>query len=123
MAPAYDRIFLLLLNQQNFIKNQVSAPCLRQVDLAALPFSFYLAFLKLQLILDCSMQILSPYSDLFVFQVTTIQNCSQGINKVLGSLQQKFPSASKSSLRNKVREVSDYVDNRWQVCEGGNPTI
>ncbi|XP_025696408.1 chromatin assembly factor 1 subunit FAS1 isoform X1 [Arachis hypogaea] len=47
--------------------------------------------------------------------VTTIQNCSQSINKVLGSLQQKFPSVSKSLLKNKVREVSDYVDNRWQV--------
>lgn len=55
-----------------------------------------------------------PDTDLPII-VTTIQNCSQGINKVLGSLQQKFPSASKSSLRIKVREVSDYVDNRWQV--------
>lgn len=53
----------------------------------------------------------------------TIQNCSQGMNKVLGSLQQKFPSASKSLLRSKVREVSDYVDNRLQVCEGGDPII
>ncbi|XP_061368570.1 chromatin assembly factor 1 subunit FAS1 [Gastrolobium bilobum] len=55
-----------------------------------------------------------PDSDLPII-VTTIQNCSQGMNKVLGSLQQKFPSASKSLLRNKVREVSDYVDNRLQV--------
>ncbi|KAK7394636.1 hypothetical protein VNO78_15169 [Psophocarpus tetragonolobus] len=47
--------------------------------------------------------------------VTAIQNCSQGMNKVLASLQQKFPSVSKSSLKNKVREVSDYVDNRLQV--------
>ncbi|KAK7295219.1 hypothetical protein RJT34_18124 [Clitoria ternatea] len=55
-----------------------------------------------------------PDSDLPVI-VTTIQNCPQGINKVLGSLQQKFPSASKSLLKNKVRELSDYVDNRLQV--------
>ncbi|CAI8613307.1 unnamed protein product [Vicia faba] len=55
-----------------------------------------------------------PDSDLPII-VTTIQSCSQGINKLLGSLQQKLPSASKSSLRNKVREISDYVDNRWQV--------
>ncbi|GAU32452.1 hypothetical protein TSUD_158500 [Trifolium subterraneum] len=55
-----------------------------------------------------------PDTDLPII-VTTIQSCSQGINKVLGSLQQKFPSASRASLRNKVREVSDYVDNRWQV--------
>ncbi|XP_004492868.1 chromatin assembly factor 1 subunit FAS1 [Cicer arietinum] len=66
--------------------------------------------------------VATPPSDLVAIQdsdlpliVTTIQSCSQGINKVLGSLQQKFPSASKSLLRNKVREVSDYVDNRWQV--------
>ncbi|XP_050911967.1 chromatin assembly factor 1 subunit FAS1 [Lathyrus oleraceus] len=55
-----------------------------------------------------------PETDLPII-VTAIQNCSQGINKLLGSLQQKFPSASKASLRSKVREVSDYVDNRWQV--------
>lgn len=53
-----------------------------------------------------------------IFQVNTIQNCSQGMNKVLVSLQQKFPSVSKSLLKNKVREVSDYVDNRLQVCMG-----
>lgn len=47
--------------------------------------------------------------------VSSIQSCSQGINKVVESLQQKFPSAPKSVLRNKVREVSDFMDNRWQV--------
>ncbi|KAH1044659.1 hypothetical protein AAZX31_09G227000 [Glycine max] len=55
-----------------------------------------------------------PDSDLPII-VTTIQSCSQGMNKVLVSLQQKFPSVSKSLLKNKVREVSDYVDNRLQV--------
>nr|BAJ53153.1 JHL23J11.8 [Jatropha curcas] len=47
--------------------------------------------------------------------VSTIQSCSQSINKVVDSLQQKFPTVSKSQLRNKVREISDFVDNRWQV--------
>lgn len=47
--------------------------------------------------------------------VSSIQSCSQGINKVVESLQQKFPSAPKSVLRNKVREVSNFMDNRWQV--------
>ncbi|XP_057512130.1 chromatin assembly factor 1 subunit FAS1-like [Actinidia eriantha] len=47
--------------------------------------------------------------------VSAIQSCSQGINKVVESLQQKFPSISKSQLRNKVREISDFVDNRWRV--------
>lgn len=60
---------------------------------------------------------------MLIFQVTTIQNCSQGMNKVLGSLQQKFPSVPKSLLKNKVREVSDYVDNRLQVYELADSTI
>lgn len=47
--------------------------------------------------------------------VSAIQSSPQGINKVVESLQQKFPAASKSLLRNKVREISDFVDNRWQV--------
>ncbi|XP_050940409.1 chromatin assembly factor 1 subunit FAS1 isoform X1 [Cucumis melo] len=47
--------------------------------------------------------------------VSTIQSCSQGINKVVESLQLKFPNVPKSHLRNKVREVSDFVENRWQV--------
>lgn len=34
---------------------------------------------------------------------------------MLVSLQQKFPSVPKSWMKNKVREVSDYVDNRLQV--------
>ncbi|KAE9617704.1 hypothetical protein Lal_00018595 [Lupinus albus] len=55
-----------------------------------------------------------PESDLPII-VTTIQNCSEGMNKLVCSLQQKFPSVSKSMLKNKVREVSDYVDNRLQV--------
>ncbi|KAF2292022.1 hypothetical protein GH714_000201 [Hevea brasiliensis] len=28
---------------------------------------------------------------------------------------QKFPTVPKSQLRNKVREISDFVDNHWQV--------
>ena len=49
------------------------------------------------------------------FQVSVIQSCSQSMNKVVESLQQKFPTVSKLQLRNKVREISDFVDNRWQV--------
>lgn len=52
---------------------------------------------------------------MLLFQVSVIQSCSHGINKVVESLQEKFPSISKSQLRNKVREVSNFVDNRWQV--------
>ncbi|KAL9234852.1 hypothetical protein vseg_009673 [Gypsophila vaccaria] len=47
--------------------------------------------------------------------VSAIQSNSQGINRVLKSLLEKFPGVSRSSLSNKVREISDFVDNRWQV--------
>ncbi|GAB4835416.1 hypothetical protein Ancab_000324 [Ancistrocladus abbreviatus] len=47
--------------------------------------------------------------------VSTIQSCPQGMNKVLKSLQQKFPNIPKSHLRSKVHEISDFVDNHWQV--------
>ncbi|KAM2895746.1 hypothetical protein FF1_010803 [Malus domestica] len=55
-----------------------------------------------------------PESDLPTI-VSVIQSCSQSINKVLQTLQHKFPAVSKFQLRNKVREISDFVDNRWQV--------
>ncbi|XP_047332081.1 chromatin assembly factor 1 subunit FAS1-like [Impatiens glandulifera] len=50
--------------------------------------------------------------------VSTIQSCQHGtvgMNRVLESLQPKFPSTPKSQLKTKVREISDYVGNRWQV--------
>ncbi|GAV79235.1 CAF1A domain-containing protein, partial [Cephalotus follicularis] len=55
-----------------------------------------------------------PDSDLPTI-VSVIQSCSQGMNKVVESLQQKFPTSSKFQLRNRVREIADFVDNRWQV--------
>ncbi|XP_031105672.1 chromatin assembly factor 1 subunit FAS1 [Ipomoea triloba] len=47
--------------------------------------------------------------------VSVIRSCSHGINKVVESLQNKFPHIAKSQLRSKVREISDFSDNRWQV--------
>ncbi|CAI9772390.1 unnamed protein product [Fraxinus pennsylvanica] len=47
--------------------------------------------------------------------VSVIQSCSQSIGKVLESLQNKFPAVPKSQLRNKVREISEFSDNCWQV--------
>ncbi|KAK9673520.1 hypothetical protein RND81_12G172700 [Saponaria officinalis] len=47
--------------------------------------------------------------------VSAIQSHPQGINRVLKSLLEKFPGVPKSYLNNKVREISDFVDNRWQV--------
>jgi len=69
----------------------------------------------LWVILWHNMQVYHFTKVLLTFQVTTIQSCSQGMNKVLVSLQQKFPSVPKSLMKNKVREVADYVDNRLQV--------
>ncbi|XP_074566494.1 chromatin assembly factor 1 subunit FSM [Curcuma longa] len=53
-------------------------------------------------------------SDLPEF-VRLVQSCPHGINKMVEVLQQKFPSISKAQLRNKVRELSNFVDNHWQV--------
>ncbi|CAI0448453.1 unnamed protein product [Linum tenue] len=47
--------------------------------------------------------------------ILAVQSCSQSIGKVIETLQQKFPTVSKSQLKSKVREISDFVDNRWQV--------
>lgn len=47
--------------------------------------------------------------------VSVIQSCPQGINRVLDSLQQSFPDTPKTHLRNKIREISEFVDNRWKV--------
>lgn len=47
--------------------------------------------------------------------VRVIRSCSQRINKMVELLQQKFPTISKAQLRNKIREISDFVDNHWQV--------
>ncbi|EOA33749.1 hypothetical protein CARUB_v10019943mg [Capsella rubella] len=55
-----------------------------------------------------------PDSDLITV-VSTIQSCSQGINRVIETLQQKFPDVPKTKLRQKVREISDFEDSRWQV--------
>ncbi|CAN4126663.1 unnamed protein product [Withania somnifera] len=53
-------------------------------------------------------------SDLHQF-VSVIQSCSHGINKVVESLQFKFPTIAKSQLKNKVREIAEFIDGRWQV--------
>ncbi|XP_031477923.1 chromatin assembly factor 1 subunit FAS1 [Nymphaea colorata] len=47
--------------------------------------------------------------------VSSIQSHSHGINKVIESLQKKFPSVPKVHLRSKVKEISEFSDNRWQV--------
>lgn len=37
---------------------------------------------------------------------------------MIESVHQKFPALSKNSIRNKVKEIADFVDNHhWQVGE------
>ncbi|EHA8588075.1 putative Chromatin assembly factor 1 subunit FSM [Cocos nucifera] len=55
-----------------------------------------------------------PDSDLSKF-VECIQSCPHGMSKLVDLLHCKFPSSTKSFLRNKVCEISDFVNNRWQV--------
>lgn len=55
-----------------------------------------------------------PDSDLPLI-VSTIQSCSHGIKSLVESLQEKFPSIPKSQLKDTVREISEFSDNRWQV--------
>ncbi|VFQ92678.1 unnamed protein product [Cuscuta campestris] len=47
--------------------------------------------------------------------VSAIKSHGQGLNKVVESLQHKFPHISKTQIRSKVREIADFSDNRWQV--------
>lgn len=47
--------------------------------------------------------------------VGVIRSNRDGINKLVELLHQKFPSVSKIQLNRKVREISDFVDNHWQV--------
>ncbi|CAM8883805.1 unnamed protein product [Rhodiola kirilowii] len=47
--------------------------------------------------------------------VTAIQCGSQGMAKIFEGLQQNFPGVPKSLLKAKVRQLSNFIDNRWQV--------
>lgn len=47
--------------------------------------------------------------------IRTIQSSTQGMNKIVESLLSKFPSIPKKQLKSKIREISDFVENRWQV--------
>ncbi|GFP95779.1 chromatin assembly factor 1 subunit fas1 [Phtheirospermum japonicum] len=47
--------------------------------------------------------------------ISIIQACPNSIGKIVNSLNDKFPALPKSQLRNKVREISEFSENRWQV--------
>ncbi|XP_038989591.1 chromatin assembly factor 1 subunit FSM-like isoform X2 [Phoenix dactylifera] len=55
-----------------------------------------------------------PDSNLSEF-VECIQSYPHGMSKLVDLLHCKFPSSTKSCLRTKVHEISDFVDNCWQV--------
>lgn len=55
-----------------------------------------------------------PDSELPEF-VRIIQSSPQNINKVVESIQLKFSSISKTQIKIKVREISEFSDHRWQV--------
>ncbi|KAJ7538987.1 hypothetical protein O6H91_11G071700 [Diphasiastrum complanatum] len=47
--------------------------------------------------------------------VKFLLSCSQGMKKTVDSLSKIFPGVTKSELENKVREISEFVGNHWQV--------
>lgn len=50
--------------------------------------------------------------------ISIIQSCPHSIGTIENSLLDKFPAVPKSQLRKKVREISKFSDNRWQVKQG-----
>ncbi|XP_042004178.1 chromatin assembly factor 1 subunit FAS1-like [Salvia splendens] len=47
--------------------------------------------------------------------ISIINSCPHGIAKLSDALHNMFPAFSKSLLRKKVREISEFSENRWQV--------
>ncbi|KAL8517883.1 hypothetical protein ACS0TY_009265 [Phlomoides rotata] len=47
--------------------------------------------------------------------ISIIQSSAHSIGKIEKSLRNKFPAVPISQLRNKVREISEFSGNRWQV--------
>ncbi|KAL0403392.1 UNVERIFIED_CONTAM: Chromatin assembly factor 1 subunit FAS1 [Sesamum radiatum] len=54
-------------------------------------------------------------TSMFSGLISVIQSCPHSIGKITKSLHNKFPDVPKSQIRNKVREISEFSDNRWQV--------
>uniref|UniRef100_J3MJY3 Chromatin assembly factor 1 subunit p150 C-terminal domain-containing protein n=1 Tax=Oryza brachyantha TaxID=4533 RepID=J3MJY3_ORYBR len=47
--------------------------------------------------------------------VKLISSCPYGISKLVESLHMQFPRVPKFQLKNKIREIADFTNNRWQV--------
>ncbi|XP_074332597.1 chromatin assembly factor 1 subunit FAS1-like isoform X2 [Apium graveolens] len=56
-----------------------------------------------------------PDSDLPLIVSVIQSSYAESINKVVDSLQLKFPSIPKSELKSKVREIANFTENRWLV--------
>lgn len=50
-----------------------------------------------------------------VMQVKIISSCPYGIGKLVESLRVQFPCVPKLQLKNKIWEIADFTNNRWQV--------
>ncbi|KAL0302919.1 UNVERIFIED_CONTAM: Chromatin assembly factor 1 subunit FAS1 [Sesamum radiatum] len=50
--------------------------------------------------------------------ISVIRSCPHSIGKIVETLHTTFPAISKSELRSKVREISDFSENGWQVKKG-----
>ncbi|RLN33879.1 chromatin assembly factor 1 subunit FSM-like [Panicum miliaceum] len=44
-----------------------------------------------------------------------VTSCSQGMGKLVELLHERFPCVSRTQLKNKVREIAEFIHNRWQI--------
>ncbi|KAI5084152.1 hypothetical protein GOP47_0000321 [Adiantum capillus-veneris] len=47
--------------------------------------------------------------------VEILRSSTTGLKRLVNLLSMKFPAVSRSLLKDKVKEIADFVDNRWQV--------
>eukprot|EP00250_Pteridium_aquilinum_P018366 c24053_g2_i1 orf=288-3503(+) len=47
--------------------------------------------------------------------VEVLLSSTHGLKRLVDLLSTKFPEASRSQLRDKIKEIADFVDNHWQV--------
>ncbi|XP_042520230.1 chromatin assembly factor 1 subunit FAS1 [Macadamia integrifolia] len=102
--------------------------CLQALRMQAFPEASPMEISKNKLdVVDCISQTqgkdgTAPRRDVTVIPdtalpkfVSAIQSSPCRIRKVVDSLQQTFPAVPKSQLKSKVHEISEFLDNRWQV--------
>ncbi|KAI3762306.1 hypothetical protein L1987_52731 [Smallanthus sonchifolius] len=124
-------LILNLMHEKSKSTSESEQMCLRALSIRAFPVGLSVEILagvdtQEEILEDCpssskssglpvaSGTISISDSDLPEF-VSVIQSCPHGINKMVKTLRLKFPNISKTQLGNKVREISVFADNRWQV--------